>query len=79
MGIYQDGDNFGRGLGEKRKELLAISSIFDAKLVQKCPAALRFGQNRPLSRQKTSPCGRMPSVFFLKLSDFDSNLDEIPL
>jgi hypothetical protein len=59
-----------RILGAKRKELLAISSIRDAKVGQNGPAAARFGQNHPSCRQNTSPGGRPPSALFLKLNDF---------
>jgi len=35
----QDGGNFGQILGKNRKELSAISRIFDALAGRKCPAA----------------------------------------
>jgi hypothetical protein len=49
--LYQDGDDFVPLLEEKRKELLAISSIFDAAAGQKRPASERYGQIHPFRRQ----------------------------
>jgi len=73
--FHQNGDEFARELGAKRKELYAISSICDEVLAQKHPARKGFGQNRLSRRRKTSPCGRMPSGILLELNDFVSNLD----
>ncbi len=67
-----------RILGAKRKEVLALSSICDAKVVQKRPAASRYGQNHLFRRRKTLTCGRTASVVLLELDDFDSYLNEIP-
>ena len=64
-------------LEEKRKELLAISSIFDATVGQKRPAAKRYGKIHPFSRQTALPCGRTPSALFLKLNEFFSYLIDV--
>lgn len=43
-------------LEEKRKELQAISSIFDDASTKMHPAILWFGQNCKFRRQKFLPC-----------------------